>query len=210
MRLKETSAGHKQRAASGCATWKRYLASFLFYGIVLSVQQRGGWTEQEKKTPAAILQEVAREVNQLLCRVFAQRRKDGRTDLQAVESALRTTLHQAGAAALTELLQFEAPAADQRQADCSATITGCPGRIDTTRMQGRNYVAEDGEFGRSRRLVCSLSHFGFLCSVDLVDGPPQPVDTVANRRSLSLLGAPNGTRDSSMKCSIRLQMGDRK
>ena len=33
------------------------------------------------------------------------------------------------------------------------------------------------------------------------------VDTVANRRSLSLLGASNGTRGSSMKCSIRLQMG---
>jgi hypothetical protein len=61
---------------------------------------------------------VAREVNQLLGRVFAQRRKDGRTDLEAVESALRTTLHQAGAAALSELLQFEAPAADQRQLPC--------------------------------------------------------------------------------------------
>jgi len=61
---------------------------------------------------------VAREVNQLLCRVFAQRRKDGRTDLEAVESALRAALHQAGAAALTELLQFEAPAADQRQLPC--------------------------------------------------------------------------------------------
>jgi len=61
---------------------------------------------------------VAREVNQLLCRVFAQRRKDGRTDLEAVESALRAALHQAGAAALTELLQFEAPAGDQRQLPC--------------------------------------------------------------------------------------------
>ena len=61
---------------------------------------------------------MAREVNQLLCRVFAQRRKDGQTDLEAVESALRAALHQAGAAALTELLQFEAPAADQRQLPC--------------------------------------------------------------------------------------------
>ncbi len=61
---------------------------------------------------------MAREVNQLLCRVFAQRHKNGRTDLEAVESALRAALHQAGAAALTELLQFEAPAADQRQLSC--------------------------------------------------------------------------------------------
>jgi hypothetical protein len=61
---------------------------------------------------------VAREVNRLLGHVFAQRRKDGRTDLEAVESALRTALHQAGAAALSELLQFETPAADQRQLPC--------------------------------------------------------------------------------------------
>jgi len=62
---------------------------------------------------------VAREVNQFLNRVFAQRRKDGRTDMEAVESALRAALHQAGAAALNELLQFAAPAADQRQLLCS-------------------------------------------------------------------------------------------
>jgi hypothetical protein len=61
---------------------------------------------------------VAGEVNQLLGRVFAQRRKDGRTDLEAIELALRAALHQAGAAALSELLQFEAPSADQRQLPC--------------------------------------------------------------------------------------------
>jgi hypothetical protein len=61
---------------------------------------------------------VAWEVNRFLGRVFAQRRKDGRTDLEAVESALRAALHQAGAAALSELLQFETPAADQRQLPC--------------------------------------------------------------------------------------------
>jgi len=57
-----------------------------------------------KKTAAAIHQEVTREVNQLLGRVFAQRRKEARTDLEAVESALRTALHHAGAAALNQLL----------------------------------------------------------------------------------------------------------
>jgi hypothetical protein len=61
---------------------------------------------------------VAREVNQLLGHVFAQRRKDRRTDLEAVESALRTALPQAGAAALSELLQFDTPAGDQRQLPC--------------------------------------------------------------------------------------------
>jgi len=62
---------------------------------------------------------VAREVNQLLARVFGQRQKDGRTDLEAVESALRSSLHQAGAVALSQLLQFEAPATEQRQIPCS-------------------------------------------------------------------------------------------
>ena len=61
---------------------------------------------------------MAREVNQLLGRIFAQRRKSGHTDLEAVETALRTALYQAGAVALSELLQYQAPAPDQRQLSC--------------------------------------------------------------------------------------------
>jgi hypothetical protein len=71
-----------------------------------------------KKTAAAIHQEVTREVNQLLQRVFTQRRQDGQTDLEAVETALRTALHRAGAAALTQLLQFEPPAREERRLPC--------------------------------------------------------------------------------------------
>ena len=55
----------------------------------------------------------------MLCRIFAQRRNSGSTDLEAIESALRIALHQAGAKVLTELLQFEAPAPDQRQLPCA-------------------------------------------------------------------------------------------
>jgi hypothetical protein len=62
---------------------------------------------------------VGREINQLLARIFAQRHKDGHTDLEAIETAVRTALHQAGAAALTALLQFPAPAADLRTRPCS-------------------------------------------------------------------------------------------
>jgi hypothetical protein len=72
-----------------------------------------------KKTAAAIHQEMAREIDQLLGRVFAQRHKDGRTDLEAIEMAVRSALHRAGAAALTELLQFPAPAGEQRTLLCS-------------------------------------------------------------------------------------------
>ena len=59
-----------------------------------------------KKTAEAIRQKIAREVDQLLPIIFQERRKTGRLDLEATEMALRSALHRAGAAALTELLQF--------------------------------------------------------------------------------------------------------
>jgi hypothetical protein len=51
--------------------------------------------------------------------IFNGRRRTGRLDLEAIEMALRSAMHQAGAAALTELPQFPAPAADQRTLPCS-------------------------------------------------------------------------------------------
>jgi hypothetical protein len=58
-------------------------------------------------------------VNQLLGRIFAQRRNSGGTDLEAIGSALRVALHQAGAGALSELLKFEAPPPDRHQLPCA-------------------------------------------------------------------------------------------
>jgi Uncharacterised protein family (UPF0236) len=55
----------------------------------------------------------------LLTRIFAERHKTGQLDLEAIEMAVRSTVHQAGAAALTELLRFMAPAAGQRSIPCS-------------------------------------------------------------------------------------------
>lgn len=54
----------------------------------------------------------------LLGRIFAERKQTGRTDLEAVEMAFRTAMHQAGAAALSQLLQFAEPAAEQRAIAC--------------------------------------------------------------------------------------------
>ena len=71
-----------------------------------------------KKTAEAIHQEITREVEQLLRAIFTGRRKTGRLDLEAVEMAVRSAMHRAGAAALTELLQFPVPAAGQRTVDC--------------------------------------------------------------------------------------------
>jgi len=57
-------------------------------------------------------------VNTLLGRIFAERRQTGGMDLEAVEMGFRTALHQAGAAALTQLLQFPEPADQQRCIPC--------------------------------------------------------------------------------------------
>ncbi len=50
--------------------------------------------------------------------IFQERRKTGRLDLEAVEMAVRSAMHHAGAAALSQLLQFPVPAADQRRIAC--------------------------------------------------------------------------------------------
>jgi len=54
----------------------------------------------------------------LLCRIFAQQRTSGNMDLEAIENALRSSLHQAGAKALQELLEFDGPAPEQRKLPC--------------------------------------------------------------------------------------------
>jgi len=61
---------------------------------------------------------MAREVNRLLARIFSERRKAERLDWEAIEMAVRSALDQAGAAALSELLQWEPPPADQRSVPC--------------------------------------------------------------------------------------------
>ncbi len=57
--------------------------------------------------------------------IFNGRHKSGRLDLEAIEMVVRSAMHQAGAAALTELLQFAAPAADQRILPCSCGHQAC-------------------------------------------------------------------------------------
>ena len=76
------------------------------------------FTPEEEKTATAIQSEVALEVSTLLDRVFAERKQSGRVDLEAVEMAFRRALHQSGAAAFTELLQFPEPAPRQRTIPC--------------------------------------------------------------------------------------------
>jgi hypothetical protein len=64
---------------------------------------------------------VAREVEHLLRLVL--RTGHGALDLEAVEMAVRSSMHLAGAAVITELLRFDPPAPEQRQLPCACGHT---------------------------------------------------------------------------------------
>jgi hypothetical protein len=99
---------------------------------------------------------VAREVDQLLRVIFRDRRKSGRLDLEAMEMAVRSAMHQAGAAALTELLQFPAPAADQRGRPCS-----CGHPAHYRELRAKRVLTAVGEVVVSRPYyLCSHCHAG--------------------------------------------------
>lgn len=51
--------------------------------------------------------------------MFEDRRKTGRLDLEATEMAMRSALHRAGAAALSQLLEFPAPGKEEHTLACS-------------------------------------------------------------------------------------------
>jgi hypothetical protein len=59
----------------------------------------------------------------LLQRIFSQRQKSGGLDLEAVEIAVRSSVHQAGAAVLDQLLEFGPPSPEHRQLPCSCGHT---------------------------------------------------------------------------------------
>ena len=67
-----------------------------------------------------------------VARHLQRRRKTGRLDLEAIEMAVRSAMHQAGAAALTELLQFPAPG--RRPADHPLFLRP-PGSLPGTALQ---------------------------------------------------------------------------
>jgi len=76
-----------------------------------------------KKTAAAVLEEVTREVGQWLNVLFRGRRKTGHMDLEASEIMIRSAMHRVGAVGITQLLQFPVPPAEQRTVPCSCGHT---------------------------------------------------------------------------------------
>ena len=76
-------------------------------------------SHRRKKNAETLQQEVSREVGQLLQRIFRQRQANPGLGLEAVEMAVRSAMHQAGASVLTQLLEFDPPGPDQRQLPCA-------------------------------------------------------------------------------------------
>jgi hypothetical protein len=76
-----------------------------------------------KKTAAAVLEEVTREVGQWLDVLFRGQRKTGHTDLEASEMLIRSAMHRVGAVGITQLLQFPVPPVAQRTVACSCGHT---------------------------------------------------------------------------------------
>ena len=117
-----------------------------------------------KKTAEAIHQEVAREVDQLLRVIFSGRRKSGHLDLEAIEMAVRSAMHHAGATALSELLQFPAPAADQRTLPCA-----CGHQAHYRELRSKPVLTAVGKVEVSRPYyLCPHCHAGqFPADVEL-------------------------------------------
>lgn len=66
---------------------------------------------------------MAREIEGLLGLVLRAGDRSGSLDLEAVEMAVRSSMHQAGAAVLDQLLEFDPPSAEQRQLPCTCGHT---------------------------------------------------------------------------------------
>jgi hypothetical protein len=91
-----------------------------------------------------------------LGRIFAERKQTGRTDLEAVEMTFRATMHKAGAAALSQLLQFAEPNAEQRAIACP-----CGHQARYREQRSRRILTALGEVQLSRPwYLCPHCHNG--------------------------------------------------
>ena len=96
--------------------------------------------------------------------VFHGRRKTGIVDLEAIEMAVRSAMHRAGAAALTELLQFPAPAPDRRTIACA-----CGQQSPYRELRSKTLLTAVGKVEISRPYyLCPHCHSGqFPADIEL-------------------------------------------
>jgi hypothetical protein len=116
---------------------------------------------------------MAREVVQLLRVIFQERRKTGRFDLEATEMAMRSALHHAGATALTQLLQFPVPTAEQRSVPCP-----CGHRAGYQELRSKPVLTARGEVTVSRPYYlcahCRRGQFPADVELDIVNTESSP------------------------------------
>jgi hypothetical protein len=92
----------------------------------------------------------------LLRLVFQDLRKSGSLDLEAVEMAMRAAMHQAGAAALSQLLRCEAPGPDKREIPCH-----CGQKARYREMRSRRILTVVGQVEFLRPwYLCPQCHHG--------------------------------------------------
>lgn len=146
---------------------------------------------------------MAREVGQLLRVIFNDRRKTGRLDLEAIEMAMRSAMHRAGAAALTELLRFPAPAADQRRVPCS-----CGQQAHYRELRSKSVLTVVGAWEVSRPYYlcphCHQGQFPADAELDIENTESSP----GVRRMLALVGqeAPFDHGRQQMKLLAHLEV----
>jgi hypothetical protein len=103
-------------------------------------------------------------VEQLLRVIFQGLHKTGHVDLEALEMAVRSAMHRAGAAALSQLLQFPAPAVEQRSILC-----GCGQEAHYRELRSKPVLTAVGTVNVSRPYyLCPHCHNGqFPVDVEL-------------------------------------------
>jgi hypothetical protein len=115
--------------------------------------------------------------------VFSAHRKTGRWELEALETLVRSAMHRAGAAALSQLLQFPVPAADQRNIPCA-----CGHQAHYHELRSKPVLTAVGQAKASRPYyLCPNCHNGQFpadVELDIVNTEFSP----GVRRMLALVG----------------------
>jgi len=123
-------------------------------------------------------------VSRLLAVIFQDRRKGDSLDLEAMETAIRSAMHQAGATALSQLLHCAPPGPDQRQRACS-----CGHTAHYRELRSRRILTAVGEVELVRPYYlcchCSQGQFPFDAELDIGNQGLSP----GVRRMLSVVGA---------------------
>jgi hypothetical protein len=142
----------------------------------------GGTADAGKKTANAIQEEVAEEIARLLEVVFADCRKQGHHDLEALEMATRSVMHRAGAMVIEKLLNTGAtPESD--------VACGCGQRARFHQMRSKQLVTALGPIRIERAYyVCAACHSGQSprdCQLDIEGTAYSP----AVRRMMAIVGS---------------------